>query len=125
MIEKLIKAALEVVTESSCPVTRFTNRVTAKLSEPCGKVMLTSLSKRLRKLDYIRIVNGTYTITDTGKAALNNGTAVRGAITSKLEGTYLCPELGRTCHRPNAYDFLDVPSRYNDERRVYRFTSGI
>ena len=36
--------------------------------------------------------------------------------------TYSCPELGRTCTRPNAYDAYDLPSVYGDVRRPYRFS---
>lgn len=35
---------------------------------------------------------------------------------------YTCPELGRTCTRPNAYDAYDLPSVYAGERRPYRFS---
>lgn len=35
---------------------------------------------------------------------------------------YTCPELGRTCNRPNAYDAFDLPSIYAGERRPYRFS---
>lgn len=34
---------------------------------------------------------------------------------------YKCPELGRTCLRPNAYDAFDLPSVYAGERKPYRF----
>ena len=34
---------------------------------------------------------------------------------------YTCPELGRTCDRPNAYDAFDLPSLYAGERKPYRF----
>lgn len=32
--------------------------------------------------------------------------------------TYKCPELGRTCHRPGAYDAFDLPSIIGQERRL-------
>lgn len=35
---------------------------------------------------------------------------------------YTCPELGRTCHRPGAYDAFDLPSLYGDIRKPYRFS---
>lgn len=35
---------------------------------------------------------------------------------------YLCPELGRTCRRPGAYDAYDLPSLYNGELKPYRFS---
>jgi hypothetical protein len=35
---------------------------------------------------------------------------------------YTCPELGRTCHRPGAYDAFDLPSLYADVRKPYRFS---
>lgn len=34
---------------------------------------------------------------------------------------YLCPELGRTCMRPGAYDAFDLPSLIGDTRRPHRF----
>ena len=34
---------------------------------------------------------------------------------------YLCPELGRTCTRPGAYDAYDLPSMYAGVRKPYRF----
>ena len=41
----------------------------------------------------------------TGK--ITNGTVI---------GAYDGRELGRTCHRPGAYDFMDIPSLRNGER---------
>lgn len=35
--------------------------------------------------------------------------------------TYKCPELGRTCTRPGAYDAFDKPSIYAGQERPYRF----
>lgn len=34
---------------------------------------------------------------------------------------YLCPELGRTCNRPGAYDAYDLPSMYAGKLKPYRF----
>jgi len=34
---------------------------------------------------------------------------------------YLCPELGRTCHRPGAYDAFQLPSLFGDELKPHRF----
>jgi len=34
---------------------------------------------------------------------------------------YLCPELGRTSNRPNAYDAYELPSIYAGVRKPYRF----
>lgn len=34
--------------------------------------------------------------------------------------TYLCPELGRTCRRPNAYDAFELPSLMGKECVPYR-----
>ena len=39
-----------------------------------------------------------------------------------MRSAYLCPELGRTCTRPNAYDAFDLPSLYGKVRRPYRFS---
>lgn len=36
--------------------------------------------------------------------------------------SYTCPELGRTCTRPNAYDAFNLPSLYGNVRRPYRFS---
>jgi len=38
---------------------------------------------------------------------------------------YLCPELGRTCTRPGAYDAFDLPSVYAGVRLPYRFSQGL
>lgn len=35
--------------------------------------------------------------------------------------TYACPELGKTCNRPGAYDAFELPSLIGSERRPYRF----
>lgn len=32
--------------------------------------------------------------------------------------SYACPELGRTCHRPGAYDAFGLPSRFGNELRL-------
>ena len=35
---------------------------------------------------------------------------------------YLCPELGKTCHRPGAYDAYALPSLYDGVLKPYRFS---
>ena len=37
---------------------------------------------------------------------------------------YTCPELGRTCYRPGAYDFLALPSLINGKLVSYK-TYGV
>lgn len=34
-----------------------------------------------------------------------------------MEGTYQCPELGRTCMRPGAYDAMALPSLFNGQKK--------
>lgn len=52
--------------------------------------------------------------------------AVRPVASAFMSGTYTCPELGRTCHRPGAYDAFELPSlmgsrlHYPDGRVVGR-----
>lgn len=38
---------------------------------------------------------------------------------------YTCPELGRTCTRPGAYDAFEHPSIYAGVRLPYRFSQGL
>jgi hypothetical protein len=35
-----------------------------------------------------------------------------------MAGNYTCPELGRTCTRPGAYDALALPSLFNGRQRA-------
>lgn len=35
-----------------------------------------------------------------------------------MAGSYTCPELGRTCTRPGAYDAMALPSLFNGRQRA-------
>ena len=48
------------------------------------------------------------------------GPSVIKAMPLRYE-VYVCPELGRTSNRPNAYDAFDLPSVYGGLRKPYRF----
>jgi hypothetical protein len=68
-----------------------------------------------------------YIATLKGRAALDSHApaAARprkrtGAPAAPASAGYACPELGRTCHRPGAYDAFALPSLIFDERRVPR-----
>lgn len=54
------------------------------------------------------------------KAKVVKATPVPWSV--QQEPGYACPELGRTCNRPNAYDAYDLPSLYGEVRRPYRFS---
>ena len=69
-----------------------------------------------------------YMATLKGMAALD-GHAPARAVPRARTGTpaagaastgYACPELGRTCHRPGAYDAFALPSLIFGEQRVPR-----
>lgn len=64
-----------------------------------------------------------YVVTLKGMDALNEHTsAPRGpaAAPARASSGYACPELGRTCQRPGAYDAFALPSLIGNERRVPR-----
>jgi hypothetical protein len=64
-----------------------------------------------------------YVVTLKGMDALNEHTAApRGPAVApvRASSSYTCPELGRTCHRPGAYDAFALPSLIGNERRVLR-----
>ena len=52
--------------------------------------------------------------------------AAKPVARNLMKGSYPCPELGRTCQRPGAYDAFDLPSlhgsrlHYPDGRVVRR-----
>lgn len=62
-----------------------------------------------------------YVATDKGVAALERHAAAQRPVVSVAPAwtaeAYKCPELGRTCHRPGAYDAFTLPSRFGSELR--------
>ncbi|WP_219209477.1 hypothetical protein [Variovorax boronicumulans] len=69
-----------------------------------------------------------YSVTRRGFSALDRyksrrsarpATHVEYAPAPTTKG-YTCPELGRTCHRPGAYDAFSLPSRFGNEWRMPR-----
>ena len=65
-----------------------------------------------------------YVSTDKGVSALERHAAAQKPAASVAPAwtaeIYKCPELGRTCHRPGAYDAFTVPSRFGSELREPR-----
>jgi len=56
--------------------------------------------------------------------------ATNGRISNgTVSGTYDGKELGRTCHRPGAYDFMSIPSMRSGQRvsmgRIYGMASAV
>lgn len=47
-------------------------------------------------------------------------TSVDGPSATLPAWAYTCPELGRTCMRPGAYDAFDLPSLFNGRRHYPR-----
>ena len=92
-----------------------------------NKSEYTALISRLKRNNLIRVHDAKYYITDAGRVMADpeSDMHVRSGVVSKMSGVYTCPELGRTCFRPGAYDFLDIPSVFGSERRPYSFKSGI
>lgn len=63
-----------------------------------------------------------YSVTRKGTTALDRYDAQNApppAFQPTWHGkTYSCPELGRTCQRPGAYDAFALPSLFGNERRM-------
>lgn len=67
-----------------------------------------------------------YSVTSKGFSALDRYRGRRSARTptqveqgvAPATKAYTCPELGRTCHRPGAYDAFSLPSRFGNEPRT-------
>lgn len=67
-----------------------------------------------------------YSVTSKGFSALDRHRLRRTARTAvqvehgcaPTTKGYTCPELGRTCHRPGAYDAFSLPSRFGNEWRT-------
>jgi hypothetical protein len=53
-------------------------------------------------------------------APIPRGQASAPAAPMRTSIGYTCPELGRTCQRPGAYDAFALPSLIGNERRVPR-----
>lgn len=121
----LTQRALEVLLENPCPIKEFIGKVVGSDRANYAKSELTALSVRLKRTDLIRVFGGKYYITEAGRSVLEPEGQVKGNIISKMDGNYHCPELGRTCQREGAYDFLDIPSVFGPERRPYTFKSGV
>lgn len=67
-----------------------------------------------------------YIATDKGVAALERHVVRIEGVVSRARAwdgkAYKCPEMGRTCHRPGAYDALALPSMIGSERRTPKAT---
>lgn len=125
MSEILTSRAFRTLLESPCPTKEFGSRIVGEDRKIYNKGDVTTLVNRLRRLDLIRVFDGKYFITDAGRAMADPSRQVRGNTVSRMGGDYTCPELGRTCHRVGAYDFLEIPSVFGSERRPYKFRSGV
>ena len=125
MQEIVIRQALKVLLSGPCPTKDFVSRAVGEDRAKFKKPLLINLGAKLKKRGLVRLLDGSYYITDEGKALAGEDTKVRGTLISKTGGEYTCPELGRTCHRAGAYDFLDIPSKFGNELRSYQFKSGV
>lgn len=67
-------------------------------------------------------VNGKLAITQAGKELASLiGLRAEPPRVDRLTGDFYAPELGRTCLRPGAYDFMDKPSLVVGKRVPYRY----
>lgn len=125
MTDILIQRALRTLLEGPCPTNEFVERVVGSDRKDFKKPNLTALGPRLRKNDLVRVLDGKYYITEAGRVMSGVGSNVRASSTSKMAGEYTCPELGQTCLREGAYDFLKIPSVFGQMRKPYQFKSGV
>lgn len=125
MYEILAQRALKLLLDGPCPTKDFIAKVTGVDRDSFKKTELSTLGLRLKRGDLVRVLDGKYFITDAGRAMAGCTNAAKSDTINRMVGSYPCPELGRTCHRPGAYDFLDIPSVYGNERKAYRFRSGV
>lgn len=63
-------------------------------------------------------MNDRYTTTRMPYARANGAPPV-------MAGSYSCPELGRTCTRPGAYDAMALPSLFNGRLRAPRGAAAL
>lgn len=125
MYEILAQRALKLLLDGPCSTKEFIAKVAGSDRDNFKKTELTTLGLRLRRGELVRVLDGKYYITDIGRAHLGTDNTAKPDTVNRMVGDYTCPELGKTCHRPGAYDFLEVPSVFGPERRPYKFRSGV
>lgn len=127
MSEAYTRKALKLLINEPCPTSEFLNLVVGPDRKDYVKSDFSALIGRLKRNKLVRIQGGKYYITDVGRvfAEPDSPLQATGNAVDRMGGSYKCPELGRTCFRPGAYDFLDIPSVFGSERRPYSFKSGI
>ena len=127
MSDAYTQRALRFLLNEPCLTKDFIGLVAGPDRTDFIKSNFTALVARLKRNNLVRVHEGKYYITDAGRVVADpeSDMHVRSGVVSKMSGVYTCPELGRTCFRPGAYDFLDIPSVFGSERRPYSFKSGI
>lgn len=99
---------------------------TRTMNQAMGAVLAAMCAQGLVIAERSQQINGQtqrgYVITALGRRTLNGprqaSTAAR--IVADIRTAYTCPELGRTCQRPGAYDFLQHPSLIGGHRVKHR-----
>lgn len=127
MSEAYTQRALRFLLNEPCLTKDFIGLVAGPDRTDFIKSNFTALVARLKRNNLVRVHGGKYYITDAGRVVADPDSTMRvkGGSITRMAGTYTCPELGRTCFRPGAYDFLDIPSVFGSERRAYQFKPGI
>ena len=127
MSEAYTQRALRILLAGPQLTKEFVGLVAGPDRTNFNKSEYTALISRLKRNNLVRVHECKYYITDAGRLIAEPGSPLqaKGNTVSRMGGTYTCPELGRTCFRPGAYDFLDIPSVFGSERRAYQFKSGI
>lgn len=83
-----------------------------------------AIIEQLQIKRYVVRINGKLSITQAGKELASLiGQRAEPPRLDKLKGDFYAPELGRTCLRPGAYDFMDKPSLVAGKPVPYRYSS--
>lgn len=117
-------AALRVVATTqlldAAGVKRECGDASAALEDLCRRGLVKSLPGTRRDGSTSTL----FVVTSKGVTALGRHDARPAPVPAfepKWNGqAYGCPELGRTCHRPGAYDAFTLPSLIGSERRMPR-----
>lgn len=121
------KAALQVLSINPCRKQFFKAKIEQELGRNLVGAEYAWFQRKAKEENLLNLIDGKFILSSSGRLALGlpKGSLVEGSTWNKMTGDYLCPELGRTCQRQGAYDFLDIPSRFCDVRKPYKFKSGV
>jgi len=120
-------AVLRIV--RACPLitgTGINSEMKRSVSRHLGKLVQNGHLQAREQRQISGRVERAYSLTDRGRRSLEAAITApsRAPKTAprapSMDGTYTCPELGKTCDRPGAYDAFGYPSLIAGERHFPR-----